>query len=101
MIDVTPVIQFFFAVLAAFLTPRLMRWLKAGTGAEERAALREWAKIAVAAAEQLYRQGEGAKKKKYVTDFLSARGFALDFEELNNAVEAAVLELRRAGQSAG
>ena len=95
MIDLTPLINAFIAVLAAFLTPRIISWLVARTDAENRARMREWVKIAVAAAEQIYDAADGDKKKAYVVNFLQTHGFDVDFDSLDNAIEAAVLELHR------
>ena len=93
MIDITPLFAALAAFLAALLSPKLGRWLSAKTNAAERESALCWASIAVKAAEQLYRQNEGEKKKQYVQEFLSAHGCFLDFGEMENAIEAAVLEL--------
>ena len=95
MIDITPIVQALILALAAFLTPRICDWLAARTGAAERADLEAWVRIAVAAAEQLYSSAQGEVKKRYVTAFLEQHGFTVDGEALNNAIEAAVLELHR------
>lgn len=57
-----------------------------------------WAKIAVAAAEQIYcGVGRGEEKKNYVLNFLMKKGFTLDTESINNAIEAAVKQLNSEG----
>ena len=57
-----------------------------------------WAKIGVAAAEQIYvRQGRGDEKKQYVLEFLKSKGFDLNEESVNNAIEAAVKQLNTEG----
>ena len=53
----------------------------------------KWVKIAVAAAEQIYTAADGDKKKQWVLDYLEQRGIILDEDELDAAIEAAVLEL--------
>ena len=54
-----------------------------------------WVEIAVSAAEQLYDATQGNAKKQYVVSFLEERGYRVDEEELNLAIEAAVLRLHR------
>lgn len=96
MIDLTPLLLAMITVLASILTPKLVTWLKARTDAEDRAELLEWVRLAVAAAEQLYNANEGEEKKQAVIDFLRDQGFSLEYNQLNTAVEAAVLELHHA-----
>lgn len=92
-IDLTPLCNALIAVLAAFLTPRIIKWLSAVTSEKQRCELREWAKIAVAAAEQIFPREAAEKKKKYVVDFLTENGFDVEFSEIDAAVESAVLAL--------
>lgn len=54
-----------------------------------------WVDIAVEAAEQLYYQTEGEKKKAYVMKFLLDHGIVLDDDELDTAIEAAVHRLHK------
>lgn len=54
-----------------------------------------WVDIAVEAAEQLYYQTEGEKKKAYVMKFLLDHGVVLDEDELDTAIEAAVHRLHK------
>lgn len=57
-----------------------------------------WAKIGIAAAEQIYvGQGRGDEKKQYVLEFLKSKGFDLNEESVNNAIEAAVKQLNTEG----
>lgn len=96
MIDLTPLLLATITVLAAILTQKAAKWLKARTDAEDRAELLEWVRLAVAAAEQLYNSNQGEEKKQAVIDFLRDRGFTIEYNQLNTAVEAAVLELHHA-----
>ena len=51
--------------------------------------------IAVEAAEMIYvGAGRGEEKKQYVIDFLNSKGFTLNTAEIENLIEAAVLELK-------
>ena len=64
----------------------------------QRSELVAWAKIGVAAAEQIYvGQGRGDEKKQYVLEFLKSKGFDLNEESVNNAIEAAVKQLNTEG----
>lgn len=93
LIDLTPLFNAIIAILAAVITPRLVRWLNAKASAEELEHLYDWVKIAVAAAEQIYPRSAAESKKKYVLAFLEDHSFSVDTEAIDRAIEAAVLEL--------
>lgn len=102
MIDITPVINAVIALLAAGVSVFLIPWIKSKTTAQQRNELVAWAKIGVAAAEQLYKgQGRGEEKKKYALDFLESKGFKVDEGSVNNAIEAAVKQLNTEGLQIG
>ena len=91
MTDITEVlcavITLVFACVSAFALP----WLKNKAGASGLERIRQWAAIAVAAAEQIYRgPGRGAEKKRYVIDLLRARGIMVDPDALEAVIEAEV-----------
>ena len=96
MIDLTPIINAAIAVLAALALRFVVPWLKSKTTETQRKDLEAWVKIAVAAAQQLYYQEDGAKRKEYVLKFLAEKGFDINDEAIDSAIEAAVLELHRA-----
>lgn len=85
------VIELIVAVASLWLIP----WLRARLNAEEVSDMLRWVEIAVSAAEQLFRGEDGENKKAYVRLFLSEKGYDVDTEELDAAIEAAVLRLRR------
>ena len=93
MTDITPIIQAVVALAAALITAFVIPWLKNKVGAQNMDLFLAWVDIAVAAAEQLYDTVDGEKKKAYVVNFLAQKGFKVDTEELDNAIEAAVLKL--------
>ncbi len=94
MIDITPIINAAIMLIAAAVSVFLIPWIKSKTTDAQRKELVEWVKIGVAAAEQLYKgQGRGDEKKQYVLDFLKQKGFSVDEESVNAAVEAAVSQL--------
>ena len=94
MIDITPIVNAAIALIAAAVSVFLIPWIKSKTTDAQRKELVEWVKIGDAAAEQLYKgQGRGEEKKQYVLDFLKQKGFTVDEESVNAAIEAAVSQL--------
>lgn len=97
-IDITPVVNAVIALAATVVSVFLFPWIKSKTTAQQRSELVAWAKIGVAAAEQIYvGQGRGDEKKQYVLEFLKSKGFDLNEESVNNAIEAAVKQLNTEG----
>lgn len=97
-IDITPVVNAVIALAATVVSVFLTPWIKSKTTAQQRSELVAWAKIGVAAAEQIYvGQGRGDEKKQYVLEFLKSKGFDLNEESVNNAIEAAVKQLNTEG----
>ena len=97
-IDITPVVNAVIALAATVVSVFLILWIKSKTTAQQRSELVAWAKIGVAAAEQIYvGQGRGDEKKQYVLEFLKSKGFDLNEESVNNAIEAAVKQLNTEG----
>lgn len=98
MIDITVIINAFIALVAAVVSAFFVPWIKSKTTAQQREDLVAWVKIAVAAAEQLYKGSKkGAEKKKYVLDFLAEHGFSVDEDIVDAAIEAAVKQLNSVG----
>lgn len=88
---VLAVIGLVFAVLSAFLIP----FIKSKASAAEFDDLGKWVRVAVEAAEMLYKGvGRGREKKDYVLDFLYNKGLYVDGESVDNLIESAVLELK-------
>lgn len=97
-IDITPVVNAVIALATTVVSAFLIPWIKSKTTAQQRSELVAWAKIGVAAAEQIYvGQGRGDEKKQYVLEFLKSKGFDLNEESVNNAIEAAVKQLNTEG----
>lgn len=94
-IDLTPVIAGVIALLAAVLTAVLVPWLKSRLTDAQMEELLAWVEIAVAAAQQMYYQMDGAQRKEYVLEFLESKGYDVDSREVDTAIEAAVLKLHR------
>lgn len=98
MIDVTTIVNAVIALIAAIVSAFIVPWIKSKTTAQQREDLIAWAKIAVSAAEQIYKgDGRGEEKKQYALDFLKANGFSVDEKSVNAAIEAAVKQLNSVG----
>ena len=100
-IDLTEILSTVITLIAAIIAAFVIPWLKNKIGEQNMDEFMSWVNIAVAAAEQLYDSMDGEKKKAYVVEFLSSKGFKVDTEELDNAIEAAVLELHNALYNSG
>ncbi len=96
-IDLTPVIEALITLISAIITvfvlPKLTQWLKSKLSAEQQSALKEWVRIAVAAAEQLYGSKTGLQKKEYVVSFLLSKGIVVDIDEVTALIESEVYKL--------
>ncbi|MBD5383738.1 MAG: holin [Ruminococcaceae bacterium] len=96
--NITVIINAAVALIAAIVSTFLIPWIKSKTTAQQREELVAWVKIAVSAAEQIYKgSGRGADKKQYVLDFLANNGFTVDTDSVNAAIEAAVKQLNSEG----
>lgn len=95
MTDLTPIINAAIALIAALISAFVIPWIRRNTSAQDREDFLRWVEIAVAAAEQLFYTTQGPEKKKYVVQFLQEQGFTFSEEELNAAIEGAVLKLHR------
>ena len=72
--DITKIVEAVITLLCAVITCIVIPLIKSKTTLSQRQELIEWVKIAVTAAEQLYRgSGRGAEKKKYVLEWLAQR----------------------------
>ncbi len=96
--DFTPIIEAFIAIVSAFITlfilPKLRTYLAEKLSAEQREKLKQYVKIAVAAAEQMIKgSGKGEEKKKYVLDFLRSKGITFDVDEVTALIESEVYKL--------
>ena len=95
MINITELVQALIALVAALISAVVVPWLRVKFDAEELSEFLRWAEIGVAAAEQLFASYEGEKKKTYVVEYLRDKGYTADEEDIENAVEAAVLQLHK------
>lgn len=83
-----------FGLLIAFVIPAV----KAKTNEMQMDEINYWIRVAVQAAEQVYKgSGKGAVKKKAVLSFLESKGYTIDFDALDALIESAVYELGMGG----
>lgn len=92
-INITEIIQAVIYVLLAVASLFLIPFIRAKVGSENMADFLRWVEIGVAAAEQLYDAVDGTEKKKYVLAFLEDKGFTMDANTIDAAIEAAVIRL--------
>ena len=95
MIDLTPIINAVIMLIAAVISVFLVPLIKQKVEAAKVNQIYGWVTIAVEAAEQIYREsGMGEKKKEYVMEFLSKKGYTLDLDSIDAMIESAVLSLK-------
>ncbi len=88
------IVKVLIPILGTIITYILVPFLKQKITKEQREEIYFWVKIAVGAAEQIYKEkGQGKLKKEYVVDFLVSKGINITIQELDILIEAAVKEL--------
>lgn len=93
-IDITPIIEAVIALAGVVVSCVLIPYIKSKTTTEQQKEINAWVKIAVSAAEQIYKgSGRGEEKKAYVIQWLRGRGITVDEAKLDALIEAAVYEL--------
>lgn len=95
MIDLTPIFNMIIALLAALAARYLVPWLRANTTAKQREHMMAWAKVAVAAAQQIYHQQDGSVRLQYALEFMEAQGFDIETESVRDVIESEVLKLHQ------
>lgn len=94
-LDITSIVQAIFALVAAIITAVVIPWIKSKTNAQQQEEIKQWVKIAVAAAEQIFTgSGRGEEKKRWVLDFLAKYNLKVDMDVIDAMIEAAVWELK-------
>lgn len=85
------------SLLGVIVTSVVVPYLKQKTTKEQRDNVKFWVKVAVTAAEQIYKEkGQGKFKKEYVVEFLNSKGIKITPKQLDILIEAAVFELNKA-----
>lgn len=91
MIDLTPVLEALVSLVVVIITCVVVPYIRKKTSQETFEEIREWVKIAVLAAEQIYNgNGRGTEKKAYVVEFLKSKGFTIDSASIDVLIEAYV-----------
>lgn len=94
--DITPIIRAGLLLISAVITAVIVPLIRAKLNEQQLANVQMWVKVAVEAAEQIYKgAGRGQDKKAFVLDFLDKKGLTVDLASIDNLIEAAVLELKR------
>ena len=76
--NITTIIQAVFALIAAVITVIVIPYIKSKTTAQQQTDIEGWVRVAVSAAEQLYKgSGRGDEKKAFVLDWLKKRHIAV------------------------
>ena len=95
MKDYTLLFEGVLTILFALVTMYVIPWIKTKVSAEELTEIIKWVKIAVQAAEMIYKEsGMGEEKKTYVKTFLEDKGIKYDERQIDSVIESAVLELK-------
>ncbi len=95
MKDYTLLFEGVLTILFALVTMYVIPWIKTKVSAEELTEIIKWVKIAVQAAEMIYKEsGMGEAKKAYVKTFLEDKGIRYDERQIDSMIESAVLELK-------
>lgn len=87
------VIKLIVAVLVTFVIPSLRSFLESKIEKERREKWKSFVDVAVSAAEQTFPATSGKEKKRFVFDWLDARGIEYDADEVDSMIEAAVIRL--------
>lgn len=96
MYDITPIVEAVAALIAALITAFVIHYIRSKTTAQQQAEINAWVKIAVSAAEQIYKgSGRGEEKKAYVIQWLREHGITVDEAKLDALIESAVYELNQ------
>jgi len=93
--DITPIVQAVLTLIGVIITAVIVPWIKSKTNEQQQEEIKQWVKIAVAAAEQIFvGQGRGEEKKQWVLEFLSKYNLKVDLDAIDAMIEAAVWELK-------
>ena len=92
--NITPIFKAVVGLLATIITFVIVPYIKSKTTATQQKEINDWIKIAVAAAEQIYKGvGRGEEKKQYALAYLAKHGIKLDNATIDAMIEAAVYAL--------
>lgn len=95
MVDITPLINAIIALLAAGISVFVIPYVRKKAKAEDLKELQSWVQVGVKMAEQLAKAGiiDKEDRKSKVLEFLSNKGYQIDFDSVEAMIEASVSEL--------
>lgn len=94
MTNITPIVEAVFALVGVVITAVVIPYIRSRTTAQQRTEINAWVRVAVSAAEQLYKgAGRGKEKKAYVLEWLASHGVTVDEAKLDALIEAAVYDI--------
>lgn len=95
--NITELVKALCSVIVAIIVTFVIPYIKERVDSEKLSKVQKWVKIAVEAAEQIYRtSGSGKSKKVFVEEFLKNKGITLDSAEIDLLIESSVLEMNKA-----
>ena len=98
MYDATPIVNLILSIIGVLITYVLVPYIKSKTSISEQEEINAWVKIAVSAAQQLYKGDDrGKEKKEYVLKWLADRNIKYDAAKIDAMIEAAVYDLKQNG----
>ena len=93
-INIDIMVKVIIPILGAIITYLIVPFIRQKTTKEQRENIYFWVRVAVQAAEMIYKEkGQGKLKKEYVVTFLQSKGMNITIQELDVLIEAAVKEL--------
>lgn len=96
MIDWTGIRDILLALILGVISLTLVPYIRAKVGEVKWAEIIQWVKVAVAAAEMLYKDKPGEIKKTYARQVLDAAGIDPDVTQVDAAIESEVYALKAA-----
>ena len=93
-IDLTQIILAIITLIGGLVARYLIPWIKGKLTVQQNETLVRVIKVAVFAAEQIYKSNQGQEKKQYVLDLLEKNGFDIHTGLIDAAIEAQVKELK-------
>ena len=95
---VTLILRAVLIIMTVIVLPRVKKWIDANTTAKQREDATFWTKIAVKAAEGIYKErGQGRLKKEEVTKWLNRNGIKIRADQLDRLIDTIVEEFNKHG----
>lgn len=93
MIDITQIVVALIGLLSTIITAFLIPFLRNKLNDRQNEVFDSVVRVGVYAAEQIFGAAKGTEKKEYVVNLLKERGYDVNAEIVDAAIEAAVREL--------